>query len=127
MTEFRRQKIDASKLPPRVLEKWPQSVLAEGFVPFPKTLLRRMHRLFPDSDSMKQLAVLLAIADFRRPNLSRSPSVDFLAFVAGLEKPDFQRALDQLAEKGYVRVSGDAEGLEVSMDGLAGLLDREEE
>lgn len=107
-----------AKIPSRVVEKWSPSVLNEGFVPFPKKLLRAIHRIFRNDDSMKELAVILAVVDFKRPNLSRSPSLEYLAFLAGLEENEFKAALSRLEQKEYARVSADSEGLEISLDGL---------
>ena len=67
---------------------------------------------------MKQLQVLLAVVDFKRPNLSRYPSAAYLAFVAGLSVDEFDETLKRLEEKGYVRVSGDNNGLDISIAGL---------
>jgi hypothetical protein len=106
------------RIPSQVVEKWSPSVLNEGFVPFPKKLLRAIHRIFPDDDSMKELAVILAVVDFKRPNASRSPSLEYLAFLAGLEEDEFKAALSRLERKTYARVSNDSKGLEVSLDGL---------
>lgn len=118
MENFSRQRVDESKIPQHVVEKWSPSVLNEGFVPFPKKLVRAIHRLFPDDDSMKELAVILAVVDFKRPNLSRSPSPEYLAFLSGLEESEFKASLGRLEKKGFARVSGDSERLEISLDGL---------
>ena len=67
---------------------------------------------------MKELAVLLAVVDFKRPNLTRPPSLAFLAFLAGLTETEFQDALDRLQQKGLVSVWGDRDGLDVSLSGL---------
>src|SRR5439155_17956230 len=118
MNQFLRQHIDLSKLPHQVLEKWPSSMLGEGFVPFPKKLLRCLHCVFPDAQSIQELAVLLAIADYKRPNLSRLPSSAYLAFLAGLEQTKFDQALQSLQQKGLIQVEGDSDGLSVSLTGL---------
>jgi hypothetical protein len=96
-----------------------------GFVPFPKKLLRAMHRLFSGVDSAKDIAALLAIVDFRRPNVTRRPSLAYLAFVAGLDDEEFRAALYRLEAMGYVRVGGDPVGLEVSLSGLLDAVERE--
>jgi len=118
METFQRQRVDVSRLPAAVVEKWSAESLTEGFVPFPKKLVRCLHRLFPEGDAMKQVQALLAIVDFKRPNLSRPPSLSYLAFLAGLSEPEFQTALRALEEKRYARVSGDNAALTISLDGL---------
>ena len=118
MEDFKRQRIDVNKLPPHVLEKWSKETLAEGFVPFPKKLLRCLHQLFSDTKTMEELAVLLAIVDFKRPNLTHLPSRAYLSFLAGLPEDRFETAMDRLSAKGYVNVTGDLKGLQVSLEGF---------
>lgn len=65
-------------------------------MPFPKKLVRTLSRIFPDTQAMKDLSVLLAVVDFKRPNLTRDPSVAFLAFLAGLSEEEFRAALASL-------------------------------
>jgi hypothetical protein len=105
-------------MPPQVVEKWSRDVLGEGFVPFPKKLLRTMHKIFPDSESLKDLAVILAIVDFKRPNLSRMPSLEYLAFLAGLGEEEFQRILGRLEAQGFVRVAGNPDAMDISLNGF---------
>jgi hypothetical protein len=123
--KFRRQQIDTATLPKRILEKWPASTLTEGFVPFPKKLLRRMREIFGDEDPLEALAVVLAIVDFKRPDLPRPPSTEFLSYVAGMEQIEFERVLKRLEQRGLVRISGDQEQLDVSLDGLVALMEKE--
>jgi len=112
-------------MPPRISEKWSPTVLEEGFVPFPKKLVRCIPRLFGYPEGAKDLAAVLAIVDFKRPNLTRLPSKAFLAFLAGLEEAEFSAALDRLQKKGYARVSGDTDGLNVALDGLLNAIELE--
>lgn len=125
MQEFRRQYVDVAKLPPNVLEKWSASALLEGFVPFPKKLLRSMCRLFTGENAQKQLAVILAIADFKRPNLTRPPSAEYLAHVSGLEQHEFDAALIELEHKNYIHIERTPEGLNISLMGLLSAIERE--
>lgn len=122
--EFVRQKLKASHLPPRVVEKWSRAALEEGFVPFPKKLLRCLPRIFKGDGAVIELTAVLAIVDFRRPNLTRRPSVEFLSFLAGLKVLEFEAALAALQAKGYITVTRENEELTIS---LKGLLDRLEE
>lgn len=125
MEGFQRQRMDVSRLPVTVVEKWSAESLAEGFVPFPKKLIRCLHRLFPGEDAMPQLQALLAIVDFKRPNLTRAPSLSYLAFLAGLSERAFENALRELEAKEYVRASGDNNGLSISLEGLLSAINKE--
>jgi len=122
---FQRQRIDPNNLPRQVVEKWSSSVLEEGFVPFPKKLVRCLHKLFADEPTMQELAALLAVVDFKRPNLSRSPSTAYLAFLSGLDESEFKEALTRLEQKGFVSVSGNSDGLEVSLDKTLALIENQ--
>lgn len=117
---FVRKKIDPEKLKPEVTAKWSKTVLDEGFVPFPKRLLRSMHKLFSGPKGVQELAVLLAIVDYRRKNLSRSPSIEYLAFTAGLTRKRFREILEKLEEKGWVQVENrPREGaIDITIDGF---------
>lgn len=123
--KFVRQQIDATKLPPNVRGKWSTTALGEGFVPVPKRLIRTLAKLFRDSPEIKELAAVLAVADFKRPNLFRQPSAGYLSFLCGLDQSDFMDALRRLDEKGYVDVRGDEDGLDISLDGLLAAVERE--
>lgn len=62
---------------------------------------------------MNQLQALLAIVDFRREQLSRLPSINFLAFIAGMETDEFRCAIHTLEKAGKVRISGSDEALDI--------------
>ena len=127
MIRFPRKKIDPHKLPPAVLEKWSPDILTEGFVPIPKLLVRSLHRLFSGDDGIKELATILAIVDFRRPQLTRFPSLAYLSFLAGLTEEEFQAALQRLVSRSLIEVFGDPEFLDVRTDGLVKAILREVE
>lgn len=110
--------MDVKRIPSQVVEKWSLTTLNEGFVPFPKKLVRCLHRLFTTPEAVKELAVVLAIVDFKRPNLSRMPSIEYLSFLAGLEVEEFKVALTGLEQKGYAHVTPVGEGVDVSLEGL---------
>lgn len=125
MESFERQLVDVSKIRAEVQIKWLHSdeprnasVLGEGFVPFPKKMLRCLHKLFPGSEEMKELSALLAVVDYRRLNLRNNPSAEYLAFLAGLDQAEFTAALQRLERKGYGHPSGSLESLDVSLDGI---------
>ena len=119
MSDFRRQWVDTGKMPPHLLHKWSASVLREGFVPFPKKLLRCAHKLFDGPDPMKDLTVVLAVVDFSRDKMWRHPSLAFLAFLAGLSEEDVKASLERLERKSYIQVSGNPiAGLDIQIGGL---------
>jgi hypothetical protein len=93
-------------------------LLEEGFVPFPKRLLRCMSTLWGGDTTLQQLAVILAIADYRRPKMTRLPSVGVLAHEAGLATDVFDKRMKELVEMGYLQVSGSSEELKVSLTPL---------
>jgi hypothetical protein len=115
---FERPRVPTNTMKFVVIQKWSPGVLSEGYVPFPKKLLRCLHRLFPGPDCAEDLAVVLAVVDFKRPDQSRLPSLAFLSFLAGLEEQKFIASLERLEKKSYVQVSGDAEGLDVNLGNL---------
>jgi hypothetical protein len=116
--QFKRQKVQFGQIPANVMAKWSPTTLEEGFVPFPKTLLRVMKDIFVGDDAIKELSVVLSIVDFKRDNLKRLPSRAFLAFIAGLEEEEFSKILKGLEQKGYARSSGTEEEMDISLDGL---------
>lgn len=115
---FERQRVAASSLTPVLLEKWPGKVLVEGFVPFPKRLLRGLSGLFDGRPEAEQLAVLLAIVDYRRPRVSRPPSSEYLAFLAGLSVERFEKRLRELERREWVSVRRTRAGLAVDLTGF---------
>ncbi len=105
-------------MPDRIVVKWSRRVLDEGFVAFPKRLLRALPKMFSGATALDQLRVVLAVADYRRPNQTRVPSLGLLAFVAGMTNDDFRHALEQLINRGLVTVNGGDDALSVSLDPL---------
>jgi hypothetical protein len=104
MAMHQRQLFEPEQFPPNVRAKWAGELLREGFVPFPKMLLRILYRIFADSEEVDQLAAILAVVDYRRPNLLRSPSVDFLAFTAGIPIKRFNEVLSDLKKKRWIKI-----------------------
>lgn len=116
---FERQRVSAKALPGVVVTKWNEAVLEEGFVPFPKRLLRCMNQIFKGKDAIERLMVVLAIADYRRPNLTRGPSREFLAFVSDLSLERLNAMLDGLSKDGLISVTDvGTDELEVGLEGL---------
>lgn len=101
--DFKRQNLDPrSYAIVKIAVKWSGDVLTEGFTPFPKKMLRVMGELFPDNPSIEELAALLAIADFKREGATRSPSFDYLAFLAGMELEDFKGAIERMVAREWI-------------------------
>jgi len=113
---FYRRKIASAK--PVLTVKWSDPVLDEGYVAYPKRLVRAAPKIFRGEHAMEQLAVALALVDYIRPDNSRPPSVGFLAFTAGLDAERFQERLRELADLGLVTWMGNREGLKYSLEGL---------
>jgi hypothetical protein len=117
-TNFVRQRIDTSRLPATLAAKWSRSVLTEGFVPFPKQLLRCLPKIFTGTGAIEKLAVILAIVDFQRDELFRDPSLEYLAFTAGMDSDDFQTIMSSLEKEGLISVEETDTGLRISLKGL---------
>lgn len=116
---FDRQKISAGALPRVVLAKWDAAALSEGFVPLPKRLLRCLHLIFTGEQAMERLMVVMAIADYLRPNLTRGPSVEFLAFLSGLSVDEVGRILGDLKKDGLITLeTKDPDELDIGFSGL---------
>ncbi|WP_437941284.1 hypothetical protein [Sorangium sp. So ce341] len=120
MEDLRRQKIDLTKLPRALTHKWPGTTLDEGFVPLPKKLLRTLTTLFGSSEAMQDLAVLLAVVDYQRPDLKRHPSLEYLAFVAGLDLETTRRTLERLDEREWATTFAPDQrgGIEIDLGGF---------
>jgi hypothetical protein len=63
-------------------------------------------------------SALLAVIDFMRPNLFRNPSLDYLAFSAGLSEDEFRTSLNRLCDNGLLTVLNPDEFEEEDDDGL---------
>ena len=116
MPIFERQQIQTADLKEPVKAKWPEKLLEEGYVPFPKRLLRTLSKLFGDSVAVDEIAVILAIVDYKRPQLRRQPSLDYLAFTAGIPVERFKEILRGLAAKGWVNLKAGSTRNSVEID-----------
>ena len=116
---FERRRLD--NVPSIIAYKWSPAVVNEGYIPFPKRLLRCLSELIRDT---KDLQVILAIVDYARPNLSRPPSYDYLAFNAGMTVSDFKDRVDQMERRGWLKVSGPDEAVNISISGLVHEIER---
>ncbi len=99
--------------------KWESKTLDEGFIPFPKRLLRCQHLIFSGEKGVEELAVVLAIVDFKRPNLLRQPSLSYLAFLSGLSVEVFKERLQELIERGLVSSDKELKELDDYADEVA--------
>jgi hypothetical protein len=120
MPIFERQQVLPQQLSETVKAKWSEDILQEGYIPFPKRLLRTLLRLFGDSTELGELAVILAAIDYKRPRLSRPPSAEYLAFTAGIPIERFNQLLADIAEKGWAEVRRESKGntVDVNLQGL---------
>jgi hypothetical protein len=117
--QFMRQRVRPQDLPSAVLAKWNAATLEEGFVPLPKKLLRCMPQIFLGGDAVERLALVMAIADYRRPNLTRGPSRDFLAFLSGLSCARVTELLEDLRNGGLIAYSlKGPDELDIDLKGL---------
>ena len=69
-------------------------------------------------EAIKDLQVILSIADYLRPNATRGPSLEYLAFTAGMEAEEFRKILDDLAKRNWVTIEGPDVALTLSIAGL---------
>ena len=119
MSEFERKTIDVSHERLRVaVHKWSSEVLNEGYVPFPKRLVRCLTKIFTGGEPLIELAVILAIVDYRRPNLQKHPSFKFLAFSAGIDTDRFKQCVTDLKERGLVSWEETEDRVKFKIDGL---------
>lgn len=117
--KFFRQIFDEGDLPATVIAKWPLSVVDEGFVPFPKRLLRAAPSIFAGQNGVRDLVVALAVVDYRKAHRSPPPSEDYLAFLAGMEIAEFRAGLSSLVEAGFAKVATAGEDrISVDLSGL---------
>ena len=127
---FERQKIDVTRLPDAVRHKWGADLLAEGFLPFPKTFLRTLSKVLEGGD-LELLQVILAIVDYDRPRLRSAPSAAYLAHLAGISEKQFMYRVADLVRMGLCESSGDADNLTVNLgrlkEKISALIAEEEE
>lgn len=124
---FLRQRIRPDRLPSAVVAKWSETTLKEGFVPFPKRLLRCLPTVFTGPKVAEDLAVILAIVDYKRPNLSRLPSLEYLAFIAGMQPKNFQERLVDLEKRKLITVAGDEDEMRIDLMGVLSAIEKNTE
>lgn len=107
-----------SNFPAAIVKKWNRDLLIEGFVPFPKRLLRCLHRLFAGENGLQELQVVLAWADYQRPSVVQPPSIEYLAFIAGLTVGQVDSALSSLQDRGLIAVERQANWVVVKTEPL---------
>lgn len=105
--------------------KWSPEVLNEGFLAVPKRLIRCLPRLFKGASAIRQLQAVLAVADTKHARAARQPSLDYLAFIAGISPDEFRQALSELEAANLIKVSGDDTDLNVSLQPLLDSVMRE--
>jgi hypothetical protein len=105
-------------IPESLQAKWPGKTLSEGFVPFPKRLMRCAGKLFVGETGIDDLRVILSIVDFTRQNQLRDPSYAYLAFMAGMSAPKFKSRVDAMRERRWLDVSGTDDAIKIEIHGL---------
>lgn len=98
--------------------KWSAEVYDEGFIPFPKRLIRCLGTIFQGEYAVQDLQSVLAIIDYARPNLTRHPSYQFLAFTAGLEVATLKKRVLAMEARGLLKVVGPDEAVAIDATGL---------
>lgn len=88
----------------------------EGFVPFPKKLLRTLKSVFGCTEQMENLAAVLAVVDFKRSNQTREPSISYLSFISGLSEAELTAAFQRLENQGLIEWSNDDDRDECIVD-----------
>ena len=115
---FERKKIHPGSVSPILAAKWGDEVLDEGYVAFPKRLLRCLTSVFDGKFRLGELQVALAVADYLRPDVIRGPSIEYLAHLAGMKPLKLKRLLTVLKKKGLVDFDGQDDRLQISNEGL---------
>lgn len=110
---FERQSIDPKKITPLLRHKWSPKVLEEGFIPFPKRLLRCAGGIFKGDHRLGQLRVVLAIVDYARPDVETRPTMRYLQFATGMTKARILECLDELEAAGLLTKLPTPMGLEI--------------
>jgi len=113
---FERQKLDPKRIPEVVKHKWGAKVLDEGFIALPKRLLRCLPEVIQGPHALEHLAVILAVVDYKRPKQVRPPSVDYLAFIAGMPAEMFKERLKELEAKQWLITNGTDADLDVKIE-----------
>jgi hypothetical protein len=67
---------------------------------------------------------VLAAVDYARPNLSRPPSYDYLAFNAGMSVPEYKQRITDMQTRGYLMAVGPDEAIKIKLDGLMDKIER---
>ena len=100
---FKRPKpFEEKPVPEAYAAKWSSIVLDEGFLPFPRKLMRCLSVLFTGSDAVEELQVVLAISDAKRSSSNkhyRPPTLGFLAYNAGMNENEFMKHVNKMQER----------------------------
>lgn len=107
-----------TNLPSAAVTKWRADVLDEGFVPFPKRMLRCLGKIFSGTNAIRDLQIVMAVADYARPNLSRDPSYEFLGFVAGCSGDEVKDTLAGLRDAELLSFAEEDDEVRVSFEPL---------
>jgi hypothetical protein len=123
--KYTRKKIRPSDIPATVSAKWSVTVLDEGFTPFPKRVMRAMHEIFGGRpEGIDELSVILAVADYKRLNLQRLPSIQYLAWTSGLSVESYRAHLEELVKRQLVKRRGSEADLDISLAPFEQMVER---
>src|SRR4051794_37541617 len=100
---IKRRKFLVDRFPDAIRAKWPMEILDEGFTPFPKRLLRCLDEVLGRSDAVDDLRVVLALADYQRPDETPPARTEMLAAIAGMTAERFSERLSELQRRDLVR------------------------
>jgi len=113
-------------IPPKTIPKWDKETLKEGYIPFPKKLLRVLSEVMRSAE-YERLQVILSMVDYLREDLTKPPSVDHLAHVAGLSVERFKEimlsfAAEKYQDKPWITLEGSDEMLYYCLAGFRKLI-----
>ncbi|WP_145944352.1 hypothetical protein [Fuerstiella marisgermanici] len=111
--------MDSSKVSAVLQHKWSKDIMDEGYIPFPKRLLRVLPQFFGD---VSLLQVVLAVVDYSRPDLTHPASYEHLAFMAGMPVEEFRKGVTRLKQIGWVKTMGPEDAVWFDLDRLKELI-----
>ncbi len=72
-----------------------------------------------NGEQIQEVALLLAIADYKRPTPQRLPSMEYLAFLAGMTKEEAEVTLYRLYKKNWLTFTPQVDGrIEINYSGF---------
>ena len=96
--------IDPAKMKVMIFKWQRKELLDEGFIAFPKRLLRCLRQVLEGTKPLTDLRVILAIVDLRRPDDDKPFSISHLASIAGIPPKVFLERLNDLATRRLLKI-----------------------